>query len=117
MAMPVRPIEVMLTKIVPYVIGHIQVFLILAISTVVFQLPIRGSISLLLLALELFIASNLAVGLTLSTVSTNQMQAQQLAQFTLLPYFMLFGFIFPFRGMPARALLGGAALFKPHEPR
>ncbi len=104
MAMPVRPIEIMLAKIVPYVvIGYVQVFLILVISTVVFQLPIRGSISLLLLALGLFIASNLALGLTFSTISTNQMQAQQLAQFTLLPSFMLSGFIFPFRGMPVWA--------------
>ena len=94
----------MLAKIVPYVvIGYVQVFLILAISTVVFQIPIRGSISLLLLALGLFIASNLALGLTFSTVSTNQMQAQQLAQLTLLPSFMLSGFIFPFRGMPVWA--------------
>jgi ABC-type multidrug transport system permease subunit len=104
MAMPVRPIEIMLAKIVPYVvIGYVQVMLILVISTVVFQLPIRGSIPLLLLALGLFISSNLALGLTFSTVSTNQMQAQQLAQFTLLPSFMLSGFIFPFRGMPVWA--------------
>jgi ABC-type multidrug transport system permease subunit len=104
MAMPVRPIEIMLAKIVPYVvIGYVQAILILVISAVVFQLPIRGSIALLLLALGLFIASNLALGLTFSTVSTNQMQAQQLAQFTLLPSFMLSGFIFPFRGMPVWA--------------
>jgi ABC-2 type transport system permease protein len=104
MAMPVRPIEIMLAKIVPYVvIGYVQVFLILGISTMVFHLPIRGSIPLLLLALGLFIASNLALGLTFSTVSTSQMQAQQLAQFTLLPSFMLSGFIFPFRGMPVWA--------------
>jgi ABC-2 type transport system permease protein len=104
MAMPVRPIEIMLAKIVPYVvIGYVQASLILGVSTVVFDLPIRGSISLLLLALGLFIASNLALGLTFSTISANQMQAQQLAQFTLLPSFMLSGFIFPFRGMPVWA--------------
>ena len=104
MAMPVRPIEIMLAKIVPYVvIGYVQAILILAVSAVVFQLPIRGSIPLLLLALGLFIASNLALGLTFSTISTNQMQAQQLAQFTLLPSFMLSGFMFPFRGMPVWA--------------
>ena len=104
MAMPVRPIEIMLAKIVPYVvIGYVQAILILAISAVVFQLPIRGSLSLLLLSLGLFIASNLALGLTFSTISANQMQAQQLAQFTLLPSFMLSGFIFPFRGMPVWA--------------
>jgi ABC-type multidrug transport system permease subunit len=104
MAMPVRPIEIMLAKIVPYVvIGYIQAFLILAISALVFQLPVRGSVSLLMLALGLFIASNLALGFTFSTVSANQLQAQQLAQFTLLPSVMLSGFMFPFRGMPVWA--------------
>jgi ABC-2 type transport system permease protein len=101
MAMPVRPIEIMIAKIVPYVIiGYVQALLILVISSLVFQLPIRGSIVLLLLALGLFIASNLALGLTFSTIATSQMQAQQLAQFTLLPSFMLSGFMFPFQGMP-----------------
>jgi ABC-type multidrug transport system permease subunit len=104
MAMPARPIEIMLAKIVPYIIiGYIQVVLILIVSAIVFHLPVRGSIVLLLLALGLFIASNLALGLTFSTVATNQMQAQQLAQFTFLPSFMLSGFFFPFRGMPVWA--------------
>jgi len=101
MAMPVRPIEIMLAKIVPYiVIGYIQVVLILVVSALVFQLPIRGSVPLLMVALGLFVASNLALGLTFSTIAANQMQAQQLAQFTLLPSFMLSGFFFPFSGMP-----------------
>jgi len=101
MAMPVKPIEIMLAKIVPYVvIGYVQVILILVVSSVVFHLPIRGSIPLLLLALGLFIASNLALGLAFSTIATSQMQAQQLAQFTLLPSVMLSGFMFPFAGMP-----------------
>jgi ABC-2 type transport system permease protein len=101
LAMPVRPIEVMLAKIVPYIaVGYVQVLLILTISALVFQLPMRGSLALLILTLGLFIASNLALGLTFSTVATNQMQAQQLAQFTLLPSFMLSGFMFPFKGMP-----------------
>ena len=95
MAMPVRPIEIMLAKIAPYIlIGYIQVLLILAISALVFQLPVRGSIPLLLVALGLFIASNLALGLTFSTIATNQMQAIQMAQFTLLPSFLLSGFSF-----------------------
>jgi ABC-2 type transport system permease protein len=101
LAMPVRPIEVMLAKIVPYiVIGYIQVFLILGISAFVFSLPLRGSLILLMLALGLFIASNLALGLTFSTIARNQMQAIQMAQFTLLPSFLLSGFMFPFKGMP-----------------
>ncbi|MGY4282889.1 ABC-type multidrug transport system permease subunit [Bradyrhizobium sp. LM2.7] len=104
MAMPVKPIEIMLAKIVPYVvIGYVQVILILVVSSVVFHLPIRGSIPLLLLALGLFIASNLALGLAFSTIATSQMQAQQLAQFTLLPSVVLSGFMFPFAGMPVWA--------------
>jgi ABC-2 type transport system permease protein len=104
LAMPVRPVEVMLAKVIPYiVIGYVQVFLIMAMAVTVFGLPIRGSIPLLALALGLFIASNLALGVTLSTVARNQMQAVQMAQFTLLPSFLLSGFMFPFKGMPVWA--------------
>jgi len=104
LAMPVRPIEVMLAKIVPYiVIGYVQVLLIMSVAAVVFGLPLRGSIAVLAAALGLFIASNLALGLTFSTVARNQMQAMQMAQFTLLPSFLLSGFMFPFRGMPVWA--------------
>jgi ABC-2 type transport system permease protein len=104
LVMPVRPVEVMVAKIVPYVaIGYIQVILIMAISVAVFHLPIRGSILLLFVALGLFIASNLALGFTFSTIATSQMQALQLAQFTLLPSILLSGFMFPFRGMPVWA--------------
>jgi ABC-2 type transport system permease protein len=72
--MPVRPVEVMIAKIVPYIgIGYVQVRLILAVSVAVFQLLIRGSIGLLILALGLFIASNLAFGFTISTLAGNQM--------------------------------------------
>ncbi|HEY2533820.1 MAG TPA: ABC transporter permease [Xanthobacteraceae bacterium] len=118
MAMPVRPIEIMLAKIVPYIlIGYLQVLLILAVSALVFQLPVRGSILLLLVALGLFIASNLALGLTFSTLASNQMQAQQLAQFALLPSFMLSGFFFPFKGMPLWAQWIGAIFPTTHAMR
>jgi ABC-2 type transport system permease protein len=104
LAMPVRPIEVMLAKVVPYiVIGYLQVVLIVAIAAVVFGLPVRGSIPLLSLALGLFIASNLVLGVTFSTIARNQMQAVQMAQFTLMPSFLLSGFMFPFKGMPVWA--------------
>jgi ABC-2 type transport system permease protein len=104
LAMPVRPIEVMIAKMVPYVfIGYIQVVLILVASATFFQLPLRGPLTTLLMSLGLFIAGNLALGITFSTVSANQMQAIQMAQFMLLPSFMLSGFMFPFRGMPAWA--------------
>jgi len=101
MAMPVRPIEIMLAKIAPYIfVGYVQVLLILAVSGMVFQLPVRGSLIVLLFALGLFIASNLALGLTFSTVASNQMQAQQMAQFVLLPSMLMSGFFTPFAGMP-----------------
>ncbi|HEY6434413.1 MAG TPA: ABC transporter permease [Acetobacteraceae bacterium] len=107
LSMPVRPLEVMLGKIIPYVgLGYIQVLLILGMSILVFGIPVRGSVLLLLAVLGLFIASNLALGFTISTVARTQMQAQQLAQFALLPSFMLSGFLYPFQGMPiwARAI-------------
>lgn len=118
LAMPVRPIEVMLAKVVPYiVIGYIQVVLIMAIAVTVFGLPVRGSIALLSVALGLFIASNLALGITFSTIARNQMQAVQMAQFTLLPSFLLSGFMFPFRGMPAWAQWVGEILPTTHALR
>jgi ABC-type multidrug transport system permease subunit len=118
LAMPVRPIEVMIAKIVPYVvIGYIQVILILVAASIFFALPIRGSVPLLLGALGIFIASNLALGVTFSTVSANQMQAIQLAQFTLMPSFMLSGFMFPFRGMPVWAQVLGNIFPTTHAMR
>lgn len=108
LAMPLRPMEVMMAKIVPYIaIGYIQVILIIVTSVLVFHLPVRGSLPLLLVALFFFIASNLILGLTISTLATNQMQAMQFAQFTLLPSFMLSGFMFPFAGMPIWAQWAG----------
>ncbi len=118
LAMPVRPIEVMIAKIAPYVvIGYIQVILILVAASIFFSLPIRGSVLLLLGALGVFIASNLALGVTFSTVAANQMQAVQLAQFTLMPSFMLSGFMFPFRGMPVWAQALGQIFPTTHAMR
>lgn len=118
LAMPVRPIEVMMAKITPYlVIGYVQVALILIASSLFFQLPIRGSIPLLLFALGLFIGGNLALGVTFSTISANQMQATQLAQFTLMPSFLLSGFMFPFRGMPLWAQWAGEIFPTTHAMR
>ena len=82
LAMPVRPVEVMLGKIIPYVgLAYVQIALILLVSVTVFAVPVRGSIPLLLFALGVFIACNLAMGFAFSTMATTQMQAQQLAQF------------------------------------
>ena len=118
LAMPVRPIEVMIAKIVPYIaIGYVQVVLIMAISSAVFGLPIRGSLVLLILALGLFIASNLALGFTFSTIAMSQMQAMQLAQFTVLPSILLSGFMFPFYGMPVWAQWVGEVFPTTHALR
>jgi ABC-type multidrug transport system permease subunit len=118
LAMPVRPVEVMLGKIIPYVgLAYVQTALILLVSVTVFGVPIRGSIPLLLFALGVFIACNLAMGFAFSTMATTQMQAQQLAQFGLLPSIMLSGFMFPFQGMPAWARVVGEAVPLTHALR
>ena len=111
LSMPVRPLEVMLGKITPYVgLGYVQVGLILVVAAAVFGVPVHGSIPLLLAVLGLFIACNLALGFTFSTIARTQMQAQQMAQFALLPSMMLSGFIYPFAGMPLWARMIGEAL-------
>jgi ABC-2 type transport system permease protein len=118
LAMPVRPIEVMLAKILPYVfVGYIQVVLILTVSTVFFEVPVRGPLALLLVALGLYISSNLALGITFSTVAENQMQALQFALFTLLPSVLLSGFLFPFKGMPIWAQWAGEIIPATHAMR
>ena len=118
LAMPVRPMEVMLAKITPYIgIGYLQVVIILVMASVLFHLPIHGSVVLLLLVLGLFIASNLALGITYSTIATNQSQAQQLAQFTMMPFMMLSGFFFPFQGMPPWARFIGELIPTTHAMR
>jgi ABC-2 type transport system permease protein len=118
LAMPVRPLEVMVAKISPYiVIGYVQVALILIASALFFHLPVRGSVPLLLLALGLFIGANLALGVLFSTISVNQMQATQLAQFTLMPSFLLSGFMFPFLGMPQWAQWAGEVFPTTHAMR
>ena len=104
LSMPAQPIEVMVGKILPYIlVGYIQVALILAAAAVVFHVPMMGSLTLLLGASFIFIAANLAVGVTFSSVATNQLQAMQMSFFFFLPSLMLSGFMFPFRGMPVWA--------------
>ena len=101
LAMPVRPFEVMLGKLIPYiVVGYIQVLLILLAAHYLFFVPMQGSLILLLFACLPFIAANLAVGLMFSTLAKNQLQAMQLSFFFFLPSILLSGFMFPFRGMP-----------------
>ena len=101
LATPVRPIEVMVGKIVPYIIvGYVQVTVILGAAKLLFAVPMIGSLVLLSCALILFIAANLAIGYTFSTLAKSQMQAMQMTFFFFLPSMLLSGFMFPFRGMP-----------------
>src|SRR5438045_1443114 len=108
LSMPTRPLEVLVGKIVPYIlVGYIQVGLILLAAHFLFHVPMIGSVGLLVLAAFVFIAANLAMGITFSTVARNQLQAMQMAFFFFLPSLLLSGFMFPFRGMPRWAQLLG----------
>ncbi|HYC35721.1 MAG TPA: ABC transporter permease [Usitatibacter sp.] len=111
LATPVRPLEVMIGKIVPYIaIGYVQVLVILAAAAFVFEVPMVGSLALLSAVLVLFIAASLAIGFTFSTLARSQMQAMQMTMFFFLPSMLLSGFMFPFRGMPGWAQALGEAL-------
>ena len=101
---PARPGEVMIGKIIPYItVGYIQVFLILLAAKFLFDVPIVGSVPLLVALTFFFIVANLAVGITFSTIAKNQLQAVQMAFFFFLPSLLLSGYMFPFRGMPGWA--------------
>ncbi len=111
LATPVKPLEVMLGKIVPYIlIGYVQVIVILAAAAFLFHVPMVGSLVLLSAVLILFMATNLAIGFTFSTFAKSQMQAMQMTFFFFLPSMLLSGFMFPFRGMPEWAQALGEAL-------
>jgi ABC-2 type transport system permease protein len=111
LSMPTRPLEVMIGKIVPYVlVGYVQVGLILAAAKLLFRVPMVGNLALLLLVALIFVAANLAVGLTFSTIAENQLQAVQMSFFFFLPSMLLTGFMFPFRGMPQWAQVIGEML-------
>jgi len=111
LATPARPLEVMTGKILPYIIvGYVQVTLILLAAKFLFAVPMVGSLVLLYLVAFLFIAANLAMGITFSTLAQNQLQAVQMAFFFFLPSLLLSGFMFPFRGMPEWAQTLGSML-------
>ena len=101
LSMPITPLEIMLGKIVPYVlIGFFQAALIVGCGIALFDVPVFGDLTLLALLSTLFIATNLAIGYTFSTLAQNQLQAVQMAMMFFLPNMLLSGFIFPFLGMP-----------------
>lgn len=111
LATPTRPLEVMAGKILPYIlVGYVQVTLILIAARFIFHVPIVGSLPLVYAVSLLFIAANLAVGITFSTLASNQLQAMQMAFFFFLPSILLSGFMFPFRGMPVWAQHIGSCL-------
>ena len=111
LAMPVRPLEVMIGKIVPYVgVGFVQIGVILITGVALFGVPVEGSILLLLSCSLLFIIANLTVGVMFSTLARTQLQAMQMGFFFFLPSILLSGFMFPFRGMPEWAQVVGNLL-------
>jgi len=111
LATPATALEVMTGKIVPYVlIGFVQVTIILILARVLFGVPMAGNLFLLYCAVLLFIAANLTLGLTFSSLARNQLQAMQMTFFFFLPSILLSGFMFPFRGMPGWAQTIGEVL-------
>ncbi|MCL2760717.1 MAG: ABC transporter permease [Desulfuromonadales bacterium] len=111
LAMPVRPLEIMTGKIVPYIaIGLIQATIILLVALLLFRLPFFGNILLLYFVVLLFVAANLTVGIMLSSIAGNQLQAMQLTMFYFLPNILISGFMFPFLGMPKWAQYIGSIL-------
>jgi ABC-2 type transport system permease protein len=111
LATPALPIEVMTGKIVPYIlIGLIQVSLIIGAALMLFEVPMQGNPLLLYFVVLIFIAANLTLGITFSSIARNQLQAMQMTFFFFLPSILLSGFMFPFRGMPEWAQWLGSLL-------
>jgi ABC-2 type transport system permease protein len=118
LSMPITPVEIMLGKIVPYImVGFVQAALIVGTGVLLFGVPVLGSLWLLAALSTLFIATNLSVGYTFSTVAQNQLQAVQMSMMFLLPNILLSGFMFPFAGMPLWAQWIGEALPLTHYIR
>jgi hypothetical protein len=121
LSMPIKPVEVMFGKIIPYVlVGFIQATLIISIGVLLFGVPILGSMLILALLTTLFITTNLSIGYTFSTIVQNQLQAMQLSMMFFLPSILLSGFMFPFAGMPIWAQYIGEGLpltHYVHRPR
>ena len=118
LSMPIRPVEVMFGKIIPYVfVGFLQAALIISVGVLLFGVPVLGSFTTLALLSVLFITTNLSIGYTFSTIAQNQLQAMQMSMMFFLPSILLSGFMFPFAGMPAWAQYIGEALPLTHYVR
>ncbi len=117
-ATPVRPLELMMGKISPYVvIGILQVVLVLSSGLLLFHVPVHGSLLDLGISSMVFIAANLALGLLISSVAGSQLQATQISFFFFLPSVLLSGFMFPFESMPRPAQWLGELLPLTHYIR
>ena len=115
---PVKPVELMIGKIIPYIaIGFVQTAIILGLGYLVFDVPINGSFAALFLVILLFILASLSLGLVISTIAKNQLQAMQMTIFVLLPSILLSGFMFPYEGMPKAAQYIADALPATHFVR
>jgi len=115
---PVKPVELVIGKIAPYVIiGYVQMTIILLAGRLIFRVPFLGSLPLLYALAFVFIAANLAVGLFFSTIARTQQQAMQMSFFFLLPNILLSGFMFPFEGIPKPAQIPALALPLTHFMR
>ncbi len=102
MVTPIRPIELMLGKTLPFsLIGLVEVVFITTAALAVFRIPFRGSALLLLASAVLFTLTTAGAGLFLSTISQTQQQAMMASFFFFMPAFLLSGFAFPIRNMPA----------------
>ncbi|MFL5025482.1 MAG: ABC transporter permease [Microvirga sp.] len=118
LAMPIRPVEIMLGKIAPYLmVGGVQMTIILVAARLLFGIPVIGSLWLLVGLTLLFILANLSIGYTFSTIAQNQLQAMQMSFFFFLPNILLSGFMFPFKGMPGWAQAVGEILPLTHYLR
>ncbi len=118
LAMPARPLEVMIGKVLPYVlVGYIQIIVVLNVGQMLFDIPFEGSRLLFFWVSTLYIVANLLIGFLFSTVARTQMQAMQMMVFLLLPQILLSGFMFPFRGMPGWAQAIGEVLPATHYMR
>jgi len=118
LATPVRPLEMMIGKILPYVfIGYVQVLVVFSAARLLFDVPMAGSFVMLSATVLLFIVATLAVGFTFSTIARSQMQSMQMTMFYFLPNILLSGFMFPFRGMPGWAQAIGEVLPLTHFVR
>jgi ABC-2 type transport system permease protein len=118
LSMPITPVEIMIGKIVPYIlVGFVQASLIIGLGILLFGVPVFGSLALLAALSTLFIAANLSIGYTFSTVAQNQLQAIQMSFMFFLPNILLSGFMFPFAGMPTWAQWIGEALPLTHYLR